>query len=195
MIAKVRDRFWHNFLLLALIALSWLLMMVVHECGHLLNGLLSGARLERLVLHPLRFSRTDFSKNPSPAFVAWGGPAWGCLFPVGSWLVARTSRWRREYLLRFFAGFCLIANGAYLGFGWLERAGDAGDLMRHGTPTLVLLIFGAIAIPCGLALWNGIGPHFGFGRPPRSADRITALAVAMVLLITVVLELLLPVWP
>ena len=31
--------------------------------------------------------------------------------------VARVLRWRYGYLPAFFAGFCLIANGAYLGAG------------------------------------------------------------------------------
>ena len=43
----------------------------------------------------------------------------GCLVPLVVWLVA--IRWRWSFLLRFFAGFCLVANGAYIDF--MEETG------------------------------------------------------------------------
>ena len=190
MSVRAVDRCWNSFLLISLLALSWQFMMVVHECGHVLNGLLTGAQLGNVSLHPLQFSRTDFTSNPSPRFVAWGGPTWGCIIPAGVWLAVRSSRWKREYLLRFFAGFCLIANGSYLGFGWIDRAGDAGDLLRYGTSTALLIAYGAVAVPCGLVLWNGIGSHFGFGRSPQHPDRLAAIAIAGLLFITTAVELL-----
>jgi hypothetical protein len=60
--------------------------------------------------------------------------------------------------LQLFAGFCLIANGVYLGVGWIDNAGDAGDLLRRGTPVWVLVGFGLLASGGGLYLWHRLGP-------------------------------------
>lgn len=71
---------------------------------------------------------------------------------------ARLDRWKdARGWVQFWAGFCLIANGAYLGVGWTMRAGDAGDLLRHGTPVGVMVLFGAVAFSAGLALWHLLG--------------------------------------
>ena len=42
------------------------------------------------------------------------------------------------YLLRFFAGFCLVANGGYIGGGSFDRLGGAGQMLRHGSPPWLL---------------------------------------------------------
>src|SRR4051812_19626552 len=123
----------HQVVLLAsLPPLCWLGMMAVHESGHVLALWLTGGRAARVVLHPLTISRTDPAVNPRPLVVAWAGPVWGALAPLGVWLAVRAARLPGVYLWRFFAGFCLIANGAYLGVGSFGRVGDAKDLLNHG---------------------------------------------------------------
>jgi hypothetical protein len=67
------------------------------------------------------------------------------------------------FVLRFFAGFCLIANGAYLGAGSFDRVGDCGEMLRHGSELWQLWLFGLITMPAGLWLWHRQGPHFGLG--------------------------------
>ena len=37
------------------------------------------------------------------------------LLPVVLWGLAALARWKGAFVLRFFAGFCLVANGAYHG--------------------------------------------------------------------------------
>ena len=69
------------------------------------------------------------------------------------------------FVARFFAGFCLIANGAYLGVGSVLGSGDCGELLRQGSPVWVLRVFGAVAVPMGFWLWSGQGPNFGSGTP------------------------------
>src|SRR5688572_6941096 len=54
-----QDRFHQVVLLGSLLLLCWLLMQVVHEAGHVLAARISGAEVERIVLHPLSVSRTD----------------------------------------------------------------------------------------------------------------------------------------
>lgn len=150
--------------------LAWLGMMAVHEFGHVLHASLSGGTVQKVVLHPLAISRTDVNPNPHPLFVAWGGPIWGSLLPLIGLGIVRIFRLRSVYLARFFCGFCLIANGAYLGSGGWYAVGDAQDLLRHGTPPWLLVLFGVCTIATGLWLWNGLGKSFGLGDHAEPVD-------------------------
>jgi hypothetical protein len=115
--------------------------------------------VDRVHVPLLGFSRTLYTVNPRPGFVAWGGPVWGCLIPVIVFAVVALLRVpgavRRA--AQFFAGFCLIANGAYLGVGWTTGAGDAGDLRRHGTPEWMMVTFGVVTSAFGLYVWHLLG--------------------------------------
>src|ERR1700752_5121078 len=103
-------------------------MQAVHEFGHVLGAWLTGGRVERVVLHPLTISRTDLAENPQPLIVAWAGPLIGVAFPVVAWGLVAMARMPGKRLLQFFAGFCLIANGLYIGVGSFNGIGDCGDL-------------------------------------------------------------------
>ena len=149
---------------------SWLAMMTVHEAGHVLHAWLSGGTVSAVRVPLTGFSVTEFSTNPRPHFVAWGGAVWGCALPLLAWAALRLLRWRGRSVAQFFAGFCLIANGVYLGVGWKWRAGDAGDLVDYGTPVWVLVGFGLIATGVGLYLWHLLGgsPSGPGPSPPPS---------------------------
>jgi hypothetical protein len=142
---------------------SWLGMQAVHESGHALAALLTGGRVAQVVLHPLTISRTDLAHNPSPLLVVWAGPAFGVLLPLALWGGALALRLPGAFLVRFFAGFCLLANGAYIAVGSFDRIGDCGEMLRHGSAMWQLWLFGAVTMPAGLWLWHRQGPHFGLG--------------------------------
>ena len=178
-------------LIAATVPLAWLLMQVVHECGHALFGWLTGGEVRQVVLHPLTISRTDLDANPHPLPVCWAGPVFGSIAPVLFWLIARVTKWSGEFWLRFFAGFCLIANGAYLAVGSFDGIGDAGDLLRHGSPIWMLWLFGAITISIGLRLWHGLGPMFGLGTQATPVHWTVALIIVGAWLLTVTAEVLL----
>jgi hypothetical protein len=147
-------------LIIATILGSWFGMQAVHELGHVAGAAVTGGRVVRVVLHPLAISRTDVAPNPRPLVVVWAGPIVGVLAPLAVWGVWRTLRIPAAFVLRFFAGFCLVANGAYLAGGSLGGIGDCGEMLRHGTPIWTLWLFGAVTIPLGLRLWHGQGRHF-----------------------------------
>jgi hypothetical protein len=149
---------------LTTVVASWLGMQAVHEFGHVLGAWLTGGRVARVVLHPLTISRTDLSENPSPLIVVWAGPIVGCLVPLIAWAVAARCGWRWSFLLRFFAGFCFIANGAYIAFGSFDHVGDCGEMLRHGAAMWQLWLFSGVTIPAGFRMWHGLGPQFGFSR-------------------------------
>lgn len=143
---------------------SWLLMQIIHEAGHAIAAMFTGGSIRRIVLVPWELSRTDLILNPSPLIVCWAGPLVGTLLPILVWIIACIRRWRAEFWIRFCAGFCLIANGAYIGIGSWTLDGDAGDLLRSGSSTSHLISFGVITAPAGLMMWHGLGPDFGIGR-------------------------------
>jgi hypothetical protein len=150
-------------LIVSTLLASWLGMQAVHEAGHVLGALATGGRVAKVVLHPLTISRTDLSHNPSPLVVVWAGPVVGVVVPLIGWGAAAALRMPGAFVLRFFAGFCLLANGAYIAFGSFDRVGDCGEMLRHGSPLWSLWLFGAVTMPAGLWLWHRQGPHFGLG--------------------------------
>ncbi len=139
-----------------LVALCWYGMMAVHELGHVIGAWATGGTVTRVLLHPLSISRTDVSPNPSPGIVVWLGPVVGSLLPL-----LPLTLWRRHETVRnvcrFFAGFCLIANGAYISIGSWDGVGDCGQMLRCGTPVWMLVTFGAITVPGGLMIWHRLG--------------------------------------
>jgi len=165
--------------------------MVVHEFGHALTAWLTGGSVALMVLHPLQISWTAFSRNPHPQLVAWGGPFWGALLPVFFLMIARLLRSPGLYLFRFFAGFCLIANGSYLFVDSFGRGGDGGTLIHSGAAQWELLLFGVVATPIGFWLWHGLGPHFGFGATQGRVNRMAVIVSTCLLAVLVVTELLL----
>lgn len=184
------DRVFQAILIGSTLGFSWLAMMAVHEFGHVLHLWFSGGKVARVVLHPLEFSRTDAVHNPQPLFVAWGGAVGGCIVPLAMWGGARIAAKPYAWVAKFFAGFCLIANGVYLAGGSFIDAGDAGDLLRHGAAQWHLLLFGLPAAAAGLYLWNGLGPHFGLGSAQGKVDRKAAIGMAAAMLVLATAEAL-----
>ena len=177
-------------ILLHFVGLFWLCwqgMQVVHEMGHVLGAFLTGGTVSTLDLHPLRISRTDVSPNPHPLVVIWMGPLWGVLAPLALWGVVRRvgSSWNRHF--QFFAGFCLIANGAYRGSAVLEPVGDAADLLQHGAGAWQLLLFAAITVPAGLLLWDHSRGALGIGRQAASISTSRIVVVWGILLLLLVI--------
>ena len=183
-------RFHQTLLITSTLALSWLGMQIVHEAGHISAAHLTGGRVERVILHPLAFSRTDVPLNPHPLIVTWSGPIFGIALPLAAFAIARAVRLPGWYILRFFAGFCLIANGLYIGIGSFDRAGDAGDLLRHGAPIWQLWLFGLLSAPPGLFLWHRLGPHFGLSPTPAKVSPRVCWLTAGALIAILAAELL-----
>lgn len=154
---RTRFRIW-AFIVGYLLA-CWFGIQIVHELGHVIAAVSSGATVERVVMLPI--SRTDTAGVDHPLFVHGSGPMFGAAFPVLLWLIARLIFPKIAYLFRFFAGFCLIANGAYVGCDFSNLGPtDAGLLIEHGASRAALVVFGLICVPCGLLLWHGQSVHF-----------------------------------
>jgi hypothetical protein len=182
-------RIQQSALLVSTLLLSWLLMQAVHEFGHMAAARASGGRAVREVLHPLAISRTDVQPNPNPLIVVWGGPLLGIMLPLIAYCLLAALHLPGGFL-RFFAGFCLIANGAYIGFGSFQRIGDCNEMLRYGSSIWTLWLFGLIVIPFGLLLWSGMESYFGFRTGQSFHWRRKTIATTIALLIVVIIELL-----
>ena len=177
-------RLYQVLLIGSFVGFSWLAMQAVHELGHVVGAATTGGQVTEVVLHPFTISRTDVQPNPSPLVVVWAGPLVGVALPLVTLGLANLVDAPGVYLFRFFAGFCLIANGVYIGAGSIQGLADAGDMLRHGSPHWQLVLFGIITAPLGLYLWNGLGPKFGLGEANGAVSRpaaITSLALFVTL--------------
>ena len=178
---SIRVHFW--LFTACTVLLSWYAMMAVHELGHVLGALLTGGTVTHVVLHPLAISRTDVQPNPHPAVVVWMGPVIGCLLPVLLFLVTppRYVVWRT--VIGFFSGFCLIANGVYIGVGAWDEVGDCREMLQSGTPLWVMLLFGASSAIAGLVVWHRLGAVSKLVKaPPRIPLRWTcAVGAALIM--------------
>ena len=156
------------------LAFCWLAMMGVHELGHVLGGIVTGGSISRVVLRPFSISRTDLSVNPLPALVVWAGPVLGVLLPLLLWLIGRLLRTPVVASLQFFAGFCLIANGAYITGGSLDGIGDCGVMLQTGTPLWVMWGFGILTVPAGFWFWHRLGSLQEWWRHPERVSEQSA---------------------
>lgn len=182
------QRFHQLIFTVSLLALCWFGMLAVHEFGHVAGAFATGGTVERIVLHPLTISRTDISPNPNPSVVVWMGPVLGCLLPAIMWwsLPRRFSGLRNIAL--FFVGFCLLANGAYIAFGALDRVGDCGVMLQTGAPIWTLFLFGLIAIPLGFFAWHRLGSVKTFLADPSLVDPAVAWSLLAALIVLLVIE-------
>ena len=176
-------------LIVSSLLLAWLGMLATHEFGHVLGAWATGGHVKKVVLHPLTISRTDVSPNPAPLTVVWGGPLVGCVLPMVVFLFCRHFQFRGTYWFQFFAGICLIANGAYIGIGSFEGIGDAGVMLNNGSSMWHLWAFGLVALTTGLKVCNGLGLKFGFGASDGEVSKKAAYLVLTTLIVVVLLEL------
>jgi len=173
------DRVWQLVLIVGSAVCAWLGMMWLHEAGHVVAAGLSGGEVERVIWHPLAFSRTDLAENPHPVVVLWGGFAYGAVAPLAVWAVAEAVRLRERWLLRVFAGFCVLANGGYLVASMGEAYTDGWLLVRHGQPRWLVMGVGVAMVVAGLLVCRGMSRRFGFGGRGR-VSKPAAVAVACI---------------
>lgn len=184
-------RFPQIILIFTFLGFCWLAMQAVHELGHVLGALLTGADIQKVYLHPLTFSRTELvSNNPHPLIVVWLGPIVGSFLPLITFLIAKACKTPGIYLFRFFAGFCLIANGVYIAFGPDTGALDTGLMLSHGVARWQMVAFGLGAIVPGFLLWHGQGNHFGLGSSKGVVDKRAVIVSVSLFIFVIVTEVL-----
>jgi hypothetical protein len=190
-VKKKMQRIYQILLIGSFIGFSWLTMQVVHELGHVLGAVTTGGTVTKVVLHPFTISRTDVYPNPHALVEVWAGPIVGVLLPLVVYLFAKVLGSPGIFLFRFFAGFCLVSNGVYIGAAWLADGGaDAGDLLRLGATHWQLILFGLLTVPLGFFLWHGLGSNFGLGKANGSVSRSAAITSVCLFIFVAVVEII-----
>lgn len=130
-----------------LIVVSWCVMALSHEMGHIVCGWLCGAKLIDADLLPWHMPYSFFEPDPTPLVTLWGGPVLGVLVPV---IVAACVR---KPIGWFVAHFCLLANGAYIAVGWFtgEQHLDTTKLLDHGAFQISIVTYCVLTIGFGYA--------------------------------------------
>lgn len=131
--------------LLGLLIVSWCVMLMTHELGHIFGGWLSGARLKDYDLRPWRLPYSIHDPDPHPLVTLWSGPIFGALAPLAAALVFRRA-WTR-----LIAHFCILANGAYLAAAWFsgDQYLDTTRMLEKGSHPFWLVLFCLVTIPVG----------------------------------------------
>ena len=149
----------------------WLAMQLLHEIGHLLAAWWCGAEVVQFHFGLLTISHTMLNDSGQTAgtllMVTWAGPIVGMLLPLLLWGTAAMVRCQETFLIRFLAGFCLVANGCYLLFGPSDGFADTGVLLVHGATRWQLILVGLIGMISGFFIWNNQGNDFGIGKNPK----------------------------
>lgn len=172
-----------------MLGICWLGMQASHELGHITAAVTTGGSVTNVVVHPLAVSRTDVSPNPHPLIVAWAGPCLGTLVPLIIAPLIRPPFCRT--LADFFAGFCLIANGAYVAIGSFDGIGDCETMLTHGSPLWLLVAFGTALVLLGFTIWHQLGSITKLFQRPSFVSCRTAVGFAGTLvMISVVLAMI-----
>jgi hypothetical protein len=164
-------------------------MLLVHEFGHAAAAVLTGADIVKITVYPFTFSKTLVNSNYYPTFVISAGPAVGAFLPLLIFFIAKSLRSPGLYLFRFFAGFSLIVNGAYLAFGPLKDYTDAAAIARAGCPPHILTLIGILIFIPGALMIRGLGSYFGLGPSKGNVSKAAAVTSAALLVVTLALEL------
>ena len=164
-------------------------MYCTHELGHVVGAFVTGGQVESVALSPLTISQTILSSNPSPLIVVWLGPIVGSFLPLVVCLFVPSRFTALKKLAYFFAGFCLVANGAYIGFGSIELVGDCVEMHRAGTPSWLMILYGAVSFVAGLLTWHLLGsPDNYFARKNQINGRTSVFCLLVACLSFIVLQ-------
>ena len=182
-------RLSQSLLIVSFVLFSWLAMQAVHESGHVMGAWATGGVVDKVVLRPLILSSTELGHNPHPLIVVWAGPFIGCLLPLAAFVLAKVNSCPGLYLFRFFAGFCLVANGVYIAAGSFLGGADPGDMMRNGSPRWLLILFGLVTIPAGLSMWHRQGIYFGLAGGHGKVHPVATITSIALLVLLIAAEL------
>jgi len=172
-------------LILGSFAFAYNASLALHECGHAVAMMLTGAGVERITLHPFSWSYAYAASVPTvpngEAIATWAGPLGGAA--IGIVLLLVVWRWRSTSLfpLLLLGAICLLHNGFYLITDTvLAGGGDATDLIQLGTPTWFVVLTGALLAIAGMACAVAIIPFMGLRSSASCMQWVATLSLGFV---------------
>lgn len=172
--------------LLLWIAWAWVVMTVTHELGHVIGGLIGGAKLAAIELRPWHLPYSVFAPDPHPLLTLGSGPVLGCAIPIA---VAVTCR---RPAVWFVAWFCLLANSSYLLLGYLsgDPQLDTARLLKAGTPPAVIFVASGVLLAISYKGFRRSCVDLLSGKSTArttTSNRIVAISLLAVLMLQSVL--------
>jgi hypothetical protein len=177
---KVETRRTRFITLLVWLTWAWVAMTVSHELGHVLAGLVAGARVVQLELRPWHLPHSLLGNDSHPLVTLWAGPVLGCAFPIlAAATTGRPACW-------FIAWFCLLANASYLLLGYLSGDDqlDSARMIAAGSRPIEIVGAAAVALPIGYMQFRRSCIDLIRGKTPAMSPRGLRISVAA-LLVTV----------
>jgi hypothetical protein len=159
------------------LAWAWVVMTISHELGHVIAGLVGGARLIQLELRPWHLPHCLLAGDRHPLVTLWAGPVLGCLFPLlAATTMSRPAIW-------FIAWFCLLANASYLLLGYFtgDAQLDTAKMIAAGGRPMEILGAAILALPIGYIQFRRSCIDLVSGRSPAMSPRLLAMSLVALL--------------
>lgn len=152
------------------------LSTLIHECGHAVNGILTGGHVEHIGISAMGWSGTIIDGSEAPLFTAAGGMMWEAGLPLlFLWIAWRTGRsvvfWMVALSIKG-----LGSSALYMLAGLLWQAGDSADMICEGTGKPTLIITSSALFLLLFPVASLVGPLLRLGRG-RTSFRTTALSL------------------
>lgn len=126
--------------------------VLVHEFGHAVAGIATGASVEDIQTTPLGGGRTVVAYSAEHRALNWGGFVGETITLSLAFLILWALKSRLSFWAAATAGAALIGGGLYLLLGALLNYGDSKLLLSEGIGRAPLIALGAAAILAGLPL-------------------------------------------
>lgn len=152
-----------SLLLLGAFAWGYNAAHALHELGHASAMWATGGRVTGVMLHPFSWSKVYYASPPtSPRVATWSGALFAAA--CGLMLLVLIRRWHSVWSVPLAAtALCtLLVNGIYLALDSLFLAGgDPTQLVRLGTPRVIIFLVGMVFIVAGLVAGHMTLPRIG----------------------------------
>jgi hypothetical protein len=160
---------------------AWVVMTVTHELGHVVAGVVGGARLTELEVRPWHLPHSILVNDHYPLLTLWAGPVLGCAIPL---MVASITG---RPACKFVAWFCLVANATYLLLGYFSGDAhlDSTKMLRAGARPLELLGATLVALPIGYVKFRKACVELITGQDPPITRRGLYISTAALLIVIV----------
>lgn len=148
-----------------LLVVSWTVMTMTHELGHLVGGWCSGGKLQSADLLPWHLPYSVFDPDPRPLVTLWSGPILGVVIPLAVALLVR-----RDWM-GFIESFCMLANGMYIATAWYsgDRLLDTPRMLEYGASRFAIAVYCVVTIGVGY-VWFRRSCARAFVRKDRAED-------------------------
>gem|GEM_PF-2659316 len=150
--------------LLGIFLLAHMASIIIHEFGHVLNGVATGGKFDHIEFSVLGWSRAFLAHHGEPRAVSWGGVQWACTVSLFGFLLCWTFRSRAVLFFLVLTIKTFAASGQYLMVGLFTGEGDGAHLAMMGVSKPILIIIGSALLLVVFPISGLTGPLLGLGR-------------------------------